>query len=75
MKKDFIKTLSSKLYEWTNNRWIISLSKNQGAKSVKEKQLIVDSNEMDEFKKTKVYKRIKDIFEDSKLTKIENIKL
>ena len=75
LKKDFIKTLSSKLYEWTNNRWIISLSKNQGAKSVKEKQLIVDSNEMDEFKKTKVYKRIKDIFEDSKLTKIENIKL
>ena len=75
LKKDFIKTLSSKLYEWTNNRWIISLSKNQGSKSVKEKQLIVDSNEMDEFKKTKVYKRIKDIFEDSKLTKIENIKL
>ena len=75
LKKDFIKTLSSKLYEWTNNRWIISLSKNQGAKSVKEKQLIVDTTEMDEFKKTKVYKRIKDIFEDSKLTKIENIKL
>ena len=75
LKKDFIKTLSSKLYEWTNNRWIISLSKNQGAKSVKEKQLIVDTTEMDEFKKTKVYKRIKDIFEDSKLSKIENIKL
>ena len=75
LKKDFIKTLSSKLYEWTNNRWIISLSKNQGSKSVKEKQLIVDSNEMDEFKKTKAYKKIKDIFEDSKLSKIENIKL
>ena len=27
LEKNFIKNLSSKLYEWTNNRWIISLSK------------------------------------------------
>ncbi len=38
LKKDFIKTLTSKLYEWTNLRWIISLTKRRGEKSVKENQ-------------------------------------
>ena len=30
LDKEFIKNLSSKLYEWTNDRWIISLSKKIG---------------------------------------------
>ena len=30
LDKDFIKDLSLKLYEWTNNRWIITLSKTKG---------------------------------------------
>ena len=40
LDKDFIKDLSLKLYEWTNNRWIITLSKTKGQPSKKEKKLI-----------------------------------
>ena len=30
LNKDFIKIISSKLFEWTGNRWIITLSKKKG---------------------------------------------
>ena len=39
LDKDFIKDLSLKLYEWTNNRWIITLSKNKGQPSKKETEV------------------------------------
>ena len=38
LDKDFVKDLSSKLFEWTNERWIITFSKSKGEMSVKEKQ-------------------------------------
>ena len=40
LDKEFIKNLSSKLYEWTNERWIILLSKENGAPSKKEEEII-----------------------------------
>ena len=36
--KYFIKNLSAKLYQWTKDRWIISLSKESGMPSKKEKE-------------------------------------
>ena len=38
LDKDFIKDLSTKLFEWTNQRWIISFSKNKGEISIKDKE-------------------------------------
>ena len=38
LDKDFVKDLSSKLFEWTSERWIITFSKSKGEMSVKEKQ-------------------------------------
>ena len=38
LDKDFVKNLSTKLSEWTNQRWIISFSKNQGEMSIKDKE-------------------------------------
>ena len=38
LDKEFIKDLSSKLYEWTNNRWIITLSKIKGEPIKKRKR-------------------------------------
>ena len=35
--KNFIKELSEKLYDWTENRWLISFSKEKGDMSEKEK--------------------------------------
>ena len=39
LDKDFVKDLSSKLFEWTNDRWIITFSKTKGDLSKKEKKL------------------------------------
>ena len=39
LDKDFIKILSSKLLEWTGERWLITLSKKKGDWSIKEKEL------------------------------------
>ncbi|MDA9722854.1 DNA polymerase III subunit gamma/tau [Candidatus Pelagibacter sp.] len=44
LDKDFIKNLSHKLFEWTTKRWIISLSKNKGQISKKEKNKIDEKN-------------------------------
>ena len=38
LDKDFVKDLSSKLFEWTNERWIITLSKSKGEISIKDKK-------------------------------------
>ena len=37
LDKNFVKKLSLKLFEWTGERWIITLSKNKGEMSFKEK--------------------------------------
>lgn len=72
LKKDFVKSLSSKLYEWTNQRWIITLSQNKGEKSLKENQRTIENLEINNFKKTDQYKKVTEIFKDAKLIKIEN---
>ena len=38
LDKNFVKDLSLKLFEWTNQRWIITFSKTKGQISVKDKQ-------------------------------------
>ena len=38
LDKNFVKNLSTKLFEWTGERWIISFSKEKGQESIKEKE-------------------------------------
>ncbi len=71
LNKNFIKNLTEKLIEWTGERWIISLSKNTGAKSIYEKNLDSKSDQINEFRKTKLAKDIADAFPDIKLIDIE----
>ena len=68
MNKNFIKNLTEKLLQWTNERWIISLSKNFQAKSVYEKNLESKNKIIEEFKKSKVAKDISKAFPDAVLT-------
>ena len=67
LNKNFIKNLSEKLFSWTGERWIISLSKNNDAKSIYEKNLEDKNNSVEEFKKSKVAKDIQKAFPDAKL--------
>ena len=67
LNKNFIKNLTEKLLSWTGERWIISLSKNNKAKSVYEKNLENKDNMIEEFKKSKIAQDIQKTFPDAKL--------
>ena len=67
LNKNFIKNLTEKLLSWTGERWIISLSKNNNAKSIYEKNQEDKNNMIEEFKKSKVAQDIQKAFPDAKL--------
>ncbi len=71
LDKNFIKNLSNKLYEWTSKRWIISLSKNQGQISKKEKNKIDEKKIFDDVKKSEAYKKVIEAFPDAELINVE----
>ena len=67
LNKNFIKNLTEKLFLWTGERWIISLSKNAEAKSIYEKNLEDKSNKVEKFKRSKIAQDIQKAFPDAKL--------
>ena len=71
LDKEFIKNLSAKLYEWTNDRWIISLSKKIGELSKKEKNIISKKKLLENAKRGEVYKKVLEIFPDAELIDID----
>ena len=71
LDKDFIKELSYKLFEWTNIRWIITLSKKTGEISLKEKDQIKQKKIFDEVKKSEIYKKVMDILPDAELIDVK----
>ena len=73
LDKDFIKDLSSKLYEWTNDRWIITLSKTQGLPSKKENEVSLQKELIDDIKKSSTYKDVLKNFPDAEIFQVKNI--
>ena len=73
LDKNFIKDLTFKLNEWTGSRWIITLSKAIGEISLKEKLQKIKIDEIENFKKTKLYSNLKEKFPDIKLMDIKKI--
>ena len=71
LDKDFIKDLSSKLYEWTNNRWIISLSKTKGQPSKKETEINLKKELIESVKSTMIYQEILKKFPDAELDDVK----
>tara|TARA_B110001450_G_C17592616_1_gene469522 strand:- start:608 stop:1228 length:621 start_codon:yes stop_codon:yes gene_type:complete len=71
LDKDFIKDLSLKLYEWTNSRWIISLSKIKGKPSKKEKEINLKYELMENVKISRVYKDFLRQFPDAELIDVK----
>ena len=67
LDKDFVKDLSSKLFEWTGERWIITFSKLKGQISVKDKEKNVKKKLMDEMKNSEIFKSVKNKFPDAEL--------
>ncbi|MDA9752608.1 DNA polymerase III subunit gamma/tau [Candidatus Pelagibacter sp.] len=73
LDKDFIKELSHKLFEWTGNRWIITLSKKKGEISMKEKDQINQKQIFEEVKKSNIYKKVLEILPDAELIDVKKI--
>jgi len=71
LNKNFIKNLTEKLLLWTGERWIISLSKNNDAKSLYEKNIEQKSYKLAEFKKSDLAKQMEEAFPDAKLVDIQ----
>ena len=67
LDKNFVKDLSSKLFEWTNKRWIITFSKTEGQISIKDRQKNRKTELIHSVKKTKIYKDVLEIFPDANL--------
>ena len=57
LDKNFIKILSAKLYEWTRERWIITLSKKEGQFTIKELKKNLKKNITNDFAKSKNLKK------------------
>ena len=70
LDKNFVKDLSLKLFEWTKVRWIITFSKIQGEKSVKEKKINIKKLMMNKAKESQVYKAVLEKFNDAELINI-----
>ena len=71
LNKNFIKNLSDKLLKWTGQRWVISLSKNNDAKSIYEKNLENQDKKFRQFEESKVGQEIRAAFPDAEITNIE----
>ncbi|MDB3888383.1 DNA polymerase III subunit gamma/tau [Candidatus Pelagibacter sp.] len=74
LDKDFVKDLSTKLLEWTNQRWIISFSKNKGEMSVKEKEKYNQIKLIESAKESDLYQIMLNDFPDAELIDIKPIK-
>ena len=71
LDKDFVKDLSLKLFEWTNERWIITFSKKSGQPSKKQRNEVNKKQLLLKAKNSEVYKKILETFPDAELIDVE----
>ena len=70
LNKNFIKTLTEKLLSWTGERWIISLSKNEGGETFYEEKLRKKSENLKKEKNNTVVKKVFSTFSDAELVDV-----
>ena len=71
LDKDFVKNLSTKLFDWTNDRWIITFSQTIGTPTKKQANQINKSKLFLSVKDSIDYKKITKIFPDLELIDVE----
>ena len=62
--KNFVRNLSEKLLEWTGKRWVITLTKKTGSKTLLESNNIKKLELLEKEKKEEFYKKFKNTFSD-----------
>ena len=71
LDRNFVRNLSQKLLEWTGNRWVITLAKQEGQKTFSKLQEIKKKELLDQEKKSEIYKKFKNIFPDAELLEVK----
>ena len=71
LDKNFVRNLSKKLLEWTGNRWVITLAKQEGQKTFSELKELKKKELFDQEKKSEIYKKFKNIFSDAELLEVK----
>ncbi len=74
LDKDFVKNISSKLYQWTKKRWIITFSKKKGEPSKKDQKVNLKNKILQENKEREVYKKVLKEFPDAELVDVKILK-
>ena len=67
LEKNFVKDLSLKLFEWTNQRWIITFSKEKGQISIQDREKKKKNELIDAAKDSSIYKDLLEKFPDANL--------
>ena len=75
LDKNFIKNITSKLFDWTGERWIILLSKKSGLKSIKEIKIEKKDNEFKNLKNSKFYEKATNLFPDLEIVDIKDLNM
>ena len=71
LNKNFIKILSEKLFSWTGERWIISLNKKIGEKTIFEKKSELKDIQIKEAKNNEKIKNLLEVFDDANLVNVQ----
>ena len=71
--EDIIKDLIAKLYEWTNQRWIINVSMKKGDDTIIEKQKQKQDDIITELSNSDEMKKVLEAFPDSEITSVNKI--
>ena len=72
LDKNFIKNLTSKLLDWTGERWIILLSKKPGSKSMREIKSQDKNRILQDLKESETYKKAINLFPDIEVINVKN---
>ena len=70
LDKNFVKDLSLKLFEWTNERWIITFSKLKGNISIKDREKKEKTDLLKKAKDNDIYLKVLEKFADIELVDV-----
>ena len=71
--EEIIKDLIAKLYEWTEQRWVINVSAKQGEDTILEKQKQKQDDIINELSNTEEMKKVLEAFPESRITSVNKI--
>ena len=70
---EIIKELIAKLYDWSNQRWIINVSEKKGDETFIEKEKNIKNQIIDEVSDNDEIKKVMEAFPDSKITAVNKV--